>query len=63
MTRVKYVGSMPTAVLYDGREVERGVPFDVADDQVAKDLLSQEDNYAPADDQPRAKPRASKPQA
>lgn len=61
MTRIKYVGSMPTAVLFDGREVKRGEAFDVQDEAIAKDLLSQEDNYAPADDQPRAKPRAPKP--
>ena len=60
MSRLKYVGTMPTAVLYDGREVERGAAFEVQDETIAKNLLSQEDNYAPADDQPRARPRAPK---
>lgn len=61
MTRVKYVGPMSSAVLFDGREVQRGVAFDVDDDAIAKDLLGQTDNYAPADESPRARPRAAKP--
>lgn len=60
MSRLKYVGEMPSAVLYDGREVKRGAAFEVTDETIAKNLLSQEDNYAPADDQPHAKPRAPK---
>ena len=58
--KLKYIGTMPSAVLYDGREVERGTAFDIPDEAIAKNLLSQEDNYAPADETPRAKPRAPK---
>ena len=58
---LKYVGPMPAVVLFDGREVQRGATFAVDDDTVADNLLGQTDNYAPADDAPRAKPRAPKP--
>ncbi len=60
MRRLKYVGSMSSAVLYDGREVKREEPFE-ADDQTAEGLLAQTENYAPADDDaPPARPKAGR---
>jgi len=49
MKRIKYVGSMARAVLFDGREVARGEAFDV-EDGAAHGLLAQPDNYAAAED-------------
>jgi hypothetical protein len=47
--RFKYVGSMSSVVLYDGREVKRGEAFEVENDAIAASLLKQEDNYAAID--------------
>ncbi len=46
MMKLKYVGSMSSAVLFDGRAVMRDQVFEVEDDQVAAGLLAQTDNYA-----------------